>query len=56
MATTTSVTSAPLKCPFCRSPKVATTSKAIDGEAYWRCHACGQIWNPSRLKFVSERP
>lgn len=37
-------------CPFCRSDKVATTSKSIGEATYWRCHACGQIWNPSRLR------
>jgi transposase-like protein len=36
-------------CPFCRSQQVATTSKAVTDATYWRCHTCGQIWNPSRL-------
>ena len=42
--------SAALTCPFCRSEKVATTSKSTD-DAYWRCRECDEIWNPSRLKF-----
>jgi transposase-like protein len=50
MAITDSAGPAPLKCPFCRSPQIATTSKAVNDNAYWRCQACGQIWNPSRLK------
>lgn len=37
-------------CPFCRSDRVGTTSKSIGEETYWRCRACGQIWNPSRLR------
>lgn len=42
--------SAALPCPFCRSARVATTSKDVMSEhAYFRCHDCGQIWNPSRL-------
>ena len=35
-------------CPFCRSPRVTTTSKTISDETYWRCLACGDIWNPAR--------
>lgn len=41
--------SAPLQCPFCRSTHVVTTSKLVSEATYWRCHVCGQIWNPSRL-------
>ena len=36
-------------CPFCRSLRVTTTSKLVSDATYWRCHGCGQIWNPSRL-------
>jgi transposase-like protein len=36
-------------CPFCQSEQVSTTSKAFPDASYWRCHACGEIWNPSRL-------
>jgi transposase-like protein len=35
-------------CPFCRSDRIATTTKNVD-DAYWRCESCGQVWNPSRL-------
>jgi transposase-like protein len=35
-------------CPFCRSAKVTTTSKTHDASAYWRCEACGQVWNVGR--------
>jgi hypothetical protein len=43
------VVSAPVSCPFCLSPDLTTTSKLIDESTYWRCTACGQIWNPGRL-------
>jgi transposase-like protein len=35
-------------CPFCRSTNVTTASKALTESTYWRCTACGEIWNPSR--------
>jgi ribosomal protein L37AE/L43A len=35
-------------CPFCQSDRVATTSKSVSDATYWRCHACGEIWNPAR--------
>jgi transposase-like protein len=41
-------------CPFCRSGEVFTTAKFVTDESYWRCRACGQIWNPRRL--VNQRP
>jgi transposase-like protein len=56
MVATDSEASAPQTCPFCRSQHVATTSKSVNADAYWRCHTCGQIWNPSRLKVVFVRP
>jgi transposase-like protein len=48
--------SAPLQCPFCRSRRVLTTSKLVDDATYWRCEACGQIWNPARLLVRPLRP
>jgi ribosomal protein L37AE/L43A len=41
---------APTACPFCRSLDLKTTSKILDESTYWRCLACGEIWNPGRLK------
>jgi ribosomal protein L37AE/L43A len=38
----------PKKCPECDSPRVTTTSKAITASTYWRCEACGEIWNVGR--------
>jgi hypothetical protein len=39
----------PTSCAFCGSGKIATTGKSTSVAAYWRCHTCGQIWNPARL-------
>jgi ribosomal protein L37AE/L43A len=41
---------APTACPFCNSVDVTTTSKAANVSTYWRCTACGQIWNVGRLQ------
>jgi len=41
---------APDVCPFCKSTDIATTSKSVDVSTYWRCTACGQVWNASRLQ------
>ena len=44
-------TAAPVtKCPFCESTRVATTTKAVSSSTYWRCEACGEIWNPGRQR------
>ncbi|MBI2186256.1 MAG: hypothetical protein HYU37_03920 [Acidobacteria bacterium] len=37
-------------CPMCQSDQVSTTSKSVTEATYWRCHACGEIWNQSRLR------
>ena len=42
---------APDPCPFCKSHDVTTTSKEVNVSTYWRCTACGQIWNSNRLQF-----
>ncbi len=46
---------APSECPFCHSPAVTTTSKVPDLSAYWRCEACGEVWNLSRLETPASR-
>ena len=47
---------APTACPFCRSLKIATASvKANDTSAYWRCQACGEMWNVGRLRTRQNR-
>lgn len=39
----------PDACPFCQSRAVGTLAKVITPSTYWRCQACGEIWNPTRL-------
>lgn len=39
---------APERCPACASPAIVTTAKHPDSESYWRCTACGEVWNVSR--------
>jgi len=41
---------APTFCPFCRSKDLRTAAKIINESTYWRCIACGEIWNPGRLR------
>ena len=41
---------APSHCPTCRSREVITTSKVANADSYWRCAACGEVWNAARLK------
>ena len=39
---------APTTCPTCRSVDISTTARPTDGSAYWRCAACGEVWNAAR--------
>lgn len=41
----------PASCPFCQSPNVKTKTAAgkVDPDSYWRCEACGEMWNAGRL-------
>src|SRR6185503_13740152 len=41
---------APSACPFCQSAKISTPSEKVDASTYWRCDACGQMWNVARLR------
>lgn len=38
----------PASCPACRSSRIVTTEKSPDAESYWRCTACGEVWNDAR--------
>ena len=38
----------PEACPFCQSKAVGTLAKVITASTYWRCQACGEMWNPER--------
>ena len=40
----------PAFCPVCLSKDLSTVSKVINESTYWRCTACGEIWNPGRLR------
>jgi ribosomal protein L37AE/L43A len=42
----------PEACPFCQSKAVGTLAKVITPSTYWRCQACGEVWNPARLESV----
>jgi transposase-like protein len=42
------VAAPPTHCPSCRSRDLTTTSKAVDKNTYWRCVACGEVWNLGR--------
>ena len=39
---------APLTCPSCASVRLTTASKTINASTYWRCTACGEVWNVAR--------
>lgn len=43
-------TQAPSQCPVCRSSDVTTASKVVSAASYWRCSACGEVWNVGRQK------
>ena len=45
--------STPTNCPACRSCDVKTTSKVANSTSYWRCEACGEVWNVGRLRAAS---
>ena len=40
----------PTACPFCRSPQIKEASEKVDASTYWRCEACGEMWNLARLQ------
>ena len=40
----------PDACPFCRSTNIVTVEKTITTTTYWRCEACGDIWNARNLR------
>jgi hypothetical protein len=39
---------APSACPACRATTISTAAKSPDQTSYWRCSACGEIWNAGR--------
>jgi predicted RNA-binding Zn-ribbon protein involved in translation (DUF1610 family) len=47
---------APAMCPSCGSRALTTTSKNVDASTYWRCVACGEVWNVARRRGDGRRP
>jgi transposase-like protein len=43
----------PAKCPACGGGELTTTSKVVDRDSYWRCLACGEVWNLERRSSVA---
>lgn len=39
----------PTACPVCKSRDLTTTSKTVTSASYWRCRACGEVWNAERV-------
>jgi predicted Zn finger-like uncharacterized protein len=46
---------APASCPSCQSLSIVTTAKSPDADSYWRCIACGDVWNDSRRQVARDR-
>jgi hypothetical protein len=40
----------PTRCPTCGGRQIVTASKTIDRDTYWRCVACGEVWNRDRCR------
>ena len=45
----------PKNCPSCRSRDVTTSAKIVDSNTYWRCVACGEVWNLARRQTDNAR-
>jgi hypothetical protein len=43
----------PTSCPFCRATTLRSPGEKFDANAYWRCEACGEMWNAARLQTSS---
>jgi transposase-like protein len=42
--------SVPTECPACRSKDIKAADKVVDASTYWRCDACGEVWNVMRQR------
>ena len=40
----------PIQCPECRSKTIGTSAATITANTYWRCEACGAVWNEGRFR------
>jgi transposase-like protein len=45
----------PTECPFCHSVAITTAAEKVDASSYWRCTACGEMWNLGRLQTSTNR-
>jgi hypothetical protein len=41
-------------CRSCQSDRITATDSTVTDATYWRCLACGEVWNPARAPV--ERP
>jgi hypothetical protein len=46
---------APTACPFCRATTIRSPGEKADAGSYWRCEACGEMWNLARNQSASNR-
>lgn len=44
------VVTRPAACPECGSRAVGTLAKIITADTYWRCAACGTVWNQKQRR------
>jgi len=46
---------APTSCPFCGAATIKAASQKVDASTYWRCVACGEMWNLNRMQTAPAR-
>lgn len=44
----------PSACPTCKSAAITTMAKVPNPQSYWRCEACGDVWNGARAQHVAQ--
>jgi hypothetical protein len=45
----------PVTCPFCGAGTIKAASEKVDASSYWRCVACGEMWNLNRMQTAPAR-
>jgi hypothetical protein len=45
----------PVTCPFCGAGTIKAASEKVDASSYWRCVACGEMWNLNRMQTAPVR-
>jgi hypothetical protein len=45
----------PNECPDSGSKSIGTLAKIITVDTYWRCQACGAVWNETRSRTYAPR-